>query len=138
MRTLLDQGVDELVRQGADGDVGPLGDVEDVMREAISTILAAGLAHLALCQGPQATQHTEQGGLARAIGPRDQQVGAAGNAEGEVADEGRIGRGHHCCSLECNLILCSLNRALPSMLACTPKPLRYYLKGLKTNARGLA
>ncbi len=61
VRAFLHQRVDELVGQGADGDIRPLGDVEDVMGEPIATISAAWLVHDALCEGPQPAQYPEQG-----------------------------------------------------------------------------
>ena len=48
-------GVDDLVPERADGHVRPLRHIEDVCCQA--TLRAARLAHDAVCQRPQASQH---------------------------------------------------------------------------------
>ena len=52
-RTSALNGVDQLVVEGADGDVGSLRDVEDVGSQA--PLSPAGLAHSAFCERPQAS-----------------------------------------------------------------------------------
>lgn len=60
----------DLLAQGADGGVGLLGHIEDVL--AAGHIGGAGPADGAGGERPEAAQDAEQAGLARAVGARDQ------------------------------------------------------------------
>jgi len=56
-------GVDDLLAEGARGEVGSLGDVED-LREG-------GFTDCAAVDGPEAAKDAEEGGFATAIGADD-------------------------------------------------------------------
>lgn len=56
-------GVDDLLAEGARGEVGSLGHVED-LREG-------GFADCAAVDGPEAAEDAEEGGLAAAVGADD-------------------------------------------------------------------
>lgn len=79
-------------------------------------------AHDSGGEGPEAAQHPEQAGLARAVGARHQQVGAGGDAQRQVLHQRRVGRRYHHCILECYLIVGRLNGTpgvlIPGILAC--------------------
>lgn len=77
--------VDELLAQGAAGEVGALRDVEDGV--------GGGFVHRAAVDGPQATKDAEEGGFAAAVGADDEGVLAWVDGEGEGGDEGVAGGG---------------------------------------------
>ena len=71
--------VDDLLAEGAAGEVGPLRDVEDG---------AVGrFADGAAVDGPQAAEDAEQGGFAAPVGADDEEVRAGADGEGEGGDE---------------------------------------------------
>ena len=71
--------VDDLLAEGAAGEVGPLRDVEDGG--------AGGFADGAAVDGPEAAEDPEEGGFAAAVGADDEEVSAGADGEGEGGDE---------------------------------------------------
>ena len=65
-RTCTLDGVDQLVLQRADGHIGPLGHVEDVSCQA--PLRPSRLAHHAICERPQPSQHSAEASLPYTLG----------------------------------------------------------------------
>lgn len=119
--TCAGEGVDQLVLQGADGHVGSLGHVEDVVCQA--ALGAPGLADHAPREGPQSAQDAEQAALAAAVGAGDEEVGARRHAQAEVLHQRRPGRRDHQGPVEGDLVGGGLHAApragqLGCQLAC--------------------
>lgn len=71
--------VDDLLAEGAAGEVGALRDVEDGG--------GGGFVHGAAVDGPEAAEDAEEGGFAAAVGADDEEVVGGGDGEGEGGDE---------------------------------------------------
>ena len=71
--------VDDLLAEGAAGEVGSLGDVEDGG--------VGGFADGAAVDGPEAAEDAEEGGFAAAVGADDEEVRTGVDGEGEGAHE---------------------------------------------------
>src|ERR1700760_2158229 len=67
--------IDDLLAQRAMRQVRALGDVEDVLKRRLDNRAAV--------DRPQAAEDAEQAALAAAVGPDDEQVGAALDGKGE-------------------------------------------------------
>ena len=81
--------VDDLVAQSADAEVRPLREEHD----AVVGGAAAGARHEAAVDGPQPGEEAGDGGLAGAVGARDEEVVAGAEDEGEGVDERGAGVG---------------------------------------------
>ena len=93
-----------MLLQCPDRYIGALGDIKDIGgKPAVPT--GPRLAHHSLRQGPQSAQYAEKRRLAGSVGPRDEEVGAPWDAQGEVADEGVAGGGEDHGTVEGDLVL---------------------------------
>jgi hypothetical protein len=72
-------GVDDLLTEGAAGEVGALGDVEDIGE--------GGLVDGAAVYGPETAEDAEEGRFATAVGADDEQMVALFERERECLDE---------------------------------------------------
>jgi len=84
-------GVDDLVAEGADAEVGPLGQEHDAVGAD-----AARAADEAAVDGPEACDDAGNGGFADAVGAREQEVVAGSDDDGEGFDESVAAEGEDC------------------------------------------
>ncbi len=86
------QRVQQLVLQRPNRHIGALRDVEDLRGEA--RVGAARARDAPRRERPEAAEAAEEGGLAGAVGAGDEQVGAGGHLQGEVAHERSVAGRH--------------------------------------------